>query len=434
MQDDSLQRLFEFLRFQSISADPAYREEVAACAEWLRTKLADLGLETKVHPTEGHPIVVARTPYDAARKTVLMYGHYDVQPVDPLDLWNTAPFEPTVKDGLIYARGATDNKGQIWSHIEGLRSLLEAGNTPPVNLIFVNAKDLACDVVAISDNAMLGPGVPTLTYGLRGIAALDVKVIGPRQDLHSGAFGGAIYNPIRALAGMIASMHDASGRVAIEGFYDSVVPLQPWERSMWQSIPVDPQTLLRVAGAPEWGNEVGYTPYECVWGRPTAEANGIGGGYQGPGSKTVLPSEAFAKFTFRLVPDQDPETILELVENHLRKHAPPSVEVQFTRGHGALPYVVDPHGPYGKAGQTALQKTFGGKPPVLVREGGTIPILQTFKDALGVDVLLLGLALPDCNMHAPNETFPVEHLHLGAQLHQKLLEAIAGTGADAQLP
>jgi acetylornithine deacetylase/succinyl-diaminopimelate desuccinylase-like protein len=441
--EKELADLFAFLRFPSVSTDSRHAADVRACAAWLEAKLGGMGLEVKVHETAKHPVVTARNAHVAGRRTVLIYGHYDVQPVDPLGLWTSAPFEPEIRDGRIWARGATDNKGQMLAHVLGVERTLREEGELPVNLIFLfegeeeigspnladflrrHREELACDVIAISDTGMVAPGVPTLGYGLRGIACCEVRVKGPARDLHSGLFGGAVANPAAAMARLVASMHDADGRITIEGFYEDVRPLEDWEREMWARVPgVADGDFLQVTGSPGLFGEPGYSSAERVWARPTAEVNGLGGGYQGEGSKTVLPADAFVKCSFRLVPDQDPADVLEKVRRHFERHCPPGVELEVEIGHDGKPYRVDPHSALGLAAQRALRETFG-REPVLIREGGSIPIVQSFREILGVDTLLLGLALADAQIHSPNENFPVENFEAGIRLNQALLRHLA---------
>ena len=438
-----LETLFEFLRFPSISTDSNHAGDVRACGEWLAGKLREMGLVTEIHDTPRHPVVVAKNAHQPGRRTVLIYGHYDVQPVDPLSLWTSDPFKPEIRDGKIWARGATDNKGQMMAHVRGVAKTLRESNSLPVNLIFLfegeeeigspnlasfllhHCDELKCDVIAISDTGMVAPGVPTLGYGLRGIACCEVFLRGPKGDLHSGLFGGAVANPAAAMARLVATLHGIDGRVAIEGFYDQVRPLETWEREMWAGLPgVSDADFLQVTGSPGLFGEPGYSSAERTWARPTAEVNGIGGGYQGEGSKTVLPAEAFAKLSFRLVPDQNPKDIVEKVKSHLEWNCPPGVEIDVKIGHDAKPYVTDPHSKYGTAAQAALRKSFNAE-PVMIREGGSIPIVQTFRDILGADTLLLGLALADAQIHAPNENFPVENFEAGIRLNQALLDELA---------
>jgi acetylornithine deacetylase/succinyl-diaminopimelate desuccinylase-like protein len=436
--------LLTLLRFKSVSTKPEHRNDVRECADWLVAKLTRIGFSVELHETPGHPVVLARNVHKPGRRTVLLYGHYDVQPVEPVNEWKSEPFEPTIRDGRIYCRGATDNKGQLMAHVRGLEQTMAEHGDLPVNLVclfegeeeigspnlkpFLEAhrEALKCDLVAISDTGMVAPGVGTFTYGLRGIACMEVIVRGPTIDLHSGIFGGAVANPNTAVARLAATLHDAEGRVAVEGFYDDVQPLQQWERDAWNALGDSSAETLALTGSPELFGEPGYTDAERRWARPTAEINGIGGGYQGAGSKTVIPREAMMKLSFRLVPSQDPTKILSLVEKHLHAHTPKGVKLEIIRGHIGMPYVMDPHSPFGKAAQRALQLTFGTATPIaLIREGGSIPIVQAFKDVLGVETLLLGLALPDCQAHAPNENFPIASFEAGVQLNQHLLRELA---------
>lgn len=438
-----LEELFTFLRFPSISTDSQHAGDVRACAEWLIRKLSAIGLTSELHETAKHPLVIARNQHQPGRRTVMIYGHYDVQPVDPLDQWQSAPFEPEIRDGKIWARGATDNKGQMFAHILGVEKTLKEQGELPVNLIFLfegeeeigspnlgkfletHRDELRCDVIAISDTGMVAPGVPTLGYGLRGIACCEIKLRGPARDLHSGIFGGAVTNPATAIAQLAASFHDSTGRVTVAGFYDEVREIEPWEREMWATVPgVADADFLAVTGSPELFGEAGYSSTERVWARPTAEVNGIGGGYQGEGSKTVIPAEAFVKFSFRLVPNQRPADIMEKVQKHVQAHCPPGVIAEVEVGHDGAPYVTDPHSEFGKAAQDALRSAFAAE-PVLILEGGSIPIVQTFQEVLGVDTLLLGLALSDAQIHSPNENFPVENFTAGIRLNQALLTALA---------
>ena len=443
MHSPHLDDLFAFLRFPSVSTEPRHAGDVANCAAWLVQKLTSIGLKAELHATGGHPIVTARNEHKPGRRTVMIYGHYDVQPVEPLAEWTTPPFDPVVRDGIIYARGSTDNKGQILAHILGVGETLREKGELPVNLIFLiegeeevgsqhlaefltaNRDALRCDIIAISDTGMIAPRTPTFTYGLRGIAAMEVRVHGPSTDLHSGIYGGTVANPATAIARLVATLHDAQGRVAVPGFYDEVAPLEKWEHDAWAKLPFGEKELLAVTGAAQPFGEAGYTSLERAWARPTAEVNGIGGGFQGTGSKTVIPREAFAKLTFRLVPNQRPSAILLKVCTHLVEHCPPGVRLQLDGGHSGDPYVTDPHSADGKAAQRALAAAFPGTELALIREGGSIPIVTTFRQILGVETLLLGLALPDCRAHAPDENFPVENFEAGIRLNKALLEELA---------
>ena len=444
MRENYLDDYFSFLRFPSVSTDNQFASKVRECAQWVSQKLGAIGLESKVVPTAGHPIVWARNKHQAGRCTVLIYGHYDVQPPDPLELWDSPPFEPVLKDGYVFARGATDNKGQILSHILGIQETIEQDHDLPVNLHLViegeeeigsanlgdflnqNRDALKSDVAVVSDTGMIERGVPTLTYGLRGVTALEVKVTGPKMDLHSGVFGGAVANPITALAQLLATLHDREGRVAIAGFYDRVKPLENWEREAWRKLPVDGDNLvLKETGVPELFGEAGYNSVERIWARPTAEINGIGGGYQGKGTKTVIASHTMAKLTFRLVPEQEGDEILKLAKAHLRKNLPKGVTLDMTDGHSGPWYLTDPHSPLGEAAQRALRKAFNAE-VALIREGGSIPIVSQFRSILGVETLLMGLALPDCRAHSPNENFPLENFEGGIRMNKAILQELAG--------
>ena len=384
--DAALNQFLDFLRFGSISTDSKYKDQVLACADWLRRQAQRHRPESRAACRR--PGIRSSSRADRGRKgrpTVLIYGHYDVQPVDPLDLWHRPPFNPGIENGIVTARGASDNKGQIFAHILGIEQTLKEKGDLPVNLIlliegeeeigspnlapFLDAHrdELACDVVVISDSSMVAPGHPTFTYGLRGLAAIEVTVTGPDHDLHSGIFGGAVENPATVLARLIAGLHDKNLKVKLDGFYEDVKPLAPWERKAWKHLPLQEVELLRMTGAPALRGEKGYTPLERIWARPTAEVNGIGGGYQGEGTKTVLPSKAMAKFTFRLVPDQDPKKIIEIVQAYFHKNAPPSVRLDLVPGHSGEPYLVDPqcglrHGRAKGAGAALSRQETGADP------------------------------------------------------------------------
>src|SRR6184192_3060509 len=444
MRQDYLDEYFTFLRFPSVSTDQKYADKVRDCAEWVSKKLESISLESKVVPTKGHPIVWARNKHRSGRPTVLLYGHYDVQPPDPLELWDSPPFEPVLKNGYVFARGATDNKGQIFSHILGLQETIEKNGDLPVNVDLViegeeevgsqnlgkfltdNREALKCDVVLVSDTGMIAPRTPTISYGLRGVAALEIKVIGPQMDLHSGIFGGAVANPAAALARLLATLHDSNGHIAVQGFYDDVAPLQQWERDAWKKLPIDPDSeMLEETGAPVLFGEAGFSTLERIWARPTAEINGMGSGYQGPGTKTVLPSHAMAKLTFRLVPNQKGDAIVDLVKKHFQKKLPRGVTLEMVSGHSGPWYLTDANSKFGKAAQRALKKTFN-KDVALIREGGSIPIVSDFRNILGVETLLIGLALQDCKAHSPNENFPLENLEAGIRMNQAVLRSLAG--------
>src|ERR1044072_1009163 len=443
MRDNYLEDYYSFLRFPSVSTDDQYKTKLEEWARWLVNKLTAIGFGTPLVPTKGDPIVWAHNKKTTGGRPGFVFGDYDVQPPHPLELWNSPPFEPVLKNGYVFARGATDNKGQILAHILGIQETMEQDRDLPVNLHLViegeeeigsgnlgpflneNRDALKSDVAVVSDTGMIEKGVPTLSYGLRGVTALEIKETGPKMDLHSGIFGGAVQNPITALAQLLATLHDREGRVAIAGFYDRVKPLEKWEREAWRKLPVDgDQLILKETGVPELFGEAGYNSLERVWARPTAEINGVGGGYQGQGTKTVIASHAMAKLTFRLVPDQEGDEILKLARAHLQKNLPKGVTMEITDGHSGPWYLTDPNSTIGKAAQRALRKAFD-LDPALIREGGSIPIVSQFRGILGIETLLMGLALPDCRAHSPNENFPLENFEGGISLNKAILQELA---------
>jgi acetylornithine deacetylase/succinyl-diaminopimelate desuccinylase-like protein len=421
--------LCEYVRFPSVSAQSKHRGDLQACAEWLVKHCKKIGLESRLCATEGNPVVIARTPRHrsngAARPHFLVYGHYDVQPPEPFELWKSPPFEPRIQGRSLFARGATDNKGQHLAHLKAVEAYLKCGIALPCDLTFLiegeeevgskslapflkhNRAELGCDSVVISDTGMPGPKSPALTYALRGIAAFEITLQGPSRDLHSGIFGGTVDNPAMALSQLLAQIRDKNGRIAIPGFYDDVRPLSVFERKEFKRLPLRDSEYRKLLGVPRLFGERGYTPVEQRSARPTFEINGLTSGYQGEGSKTIIPAWARAKITIRLVPDQEPQRILKLVRRHLEKLCPPTVRLEIETGHGAEPYLVSPTGPQAQAALRALKSAFGTT-PVLMREGGSIPIVNEFKKILHVDTLLLGLALPDDNAHSPNEKFNLD--------------------------
>jgi acetylornithine deacetylase/succinyl-diaminopimelate desuccinylase-like protein len=444
MDAHDINDLIEFLRFPSISADTQFKNQVEACADWLLLRFKKAGLDAEKFATAGNPVVLARNHHKPGRKTVLIYGHYDVQPPDPLELWQTPPFEPEIRDGRIFARGSSDDKGQIFAHLVGVEKSLQSKGDLPVNVIFLvegeeetgsphledflrkNIPALTADIVAISDTRMVAPGVPTFTYGLRGMICLEVRLTGPAMDLHSGIFGGPVANPATVLVQLLAKLHDAHGRVAVPGFYDRVKPIESWERERWATLPFDDQAWLRTTSAPALYGEEGFSNLERVWARPTAEINGLDSGYQGEGVKTIVPSLATAKLSFRLVPDQDPTELRGIITKFLVENCPRTLAIDVIFQHQGKPYLVEPESLFGKAAQRALEKTFS-QPVAFIREGGSIPITQSFKDVLNLDALLLGLMLPDAKAHSPNENFLIENFEAGIRLNQRLLEEIART-------
>lgn len=439
---ETRERFFEYLRFPSISARPEHTADVRACAEWLRDLLTSWKLDTHLHETAGAPVVIAKTPHQPGRATVLLYGHYDVQPVEPLELWQSAPFEPMERDGFLFARGATDNKGQTFSHLIGLKRLLDAGG-PPLNVIvlldgeeeigsphlggFLDAHktELACDAALIADTSMIAPGWPALTLGLRGIACFEITVQGPARDLHSGMFGSATPNPALALARILGRLHDSEGRITIPGFYDAVREVSALEKESWPSLPWQEAWFAETTGIAPTGGESNRTVLERVWSRPTAEINGLTSGHQGAGSKTIIPAQASAKLSFRLVPDQDPDRIAALVIPWFEgQFAVEGVGGGATYDHGGLPFFTAPDHPFIQAAAGALESVFG-RAPAFTREGLSIPVAALLAEKLKIPVVLAGLGLPDCQAHAPNESFPVHHLELGARTHIAVLDAWA---------
>lgn len=438
-----VQELCDYVKFPSVSAQPKHQADMKACANWVVAQCKAIGLDAKQCPTAGHPIVLAKTvaKKGTKRPRYMVYGHYDVQPPEPFDLWKTPPFEPTIQGRSLFGRGSSDNKGQNLAHLKAVEAYLRTGTELPCDLVFViegeeevgsksladflvaNRKALACDAVIISDTGMPDVRHPALTYALRGIAAFEVTVHGPNRDLHSGIFGGTVDNPAMALAQMLAQLRDKNGRVAIPGFYDGVRELSAYERKQFARLPFKESDYRKFLGVPALYGEKGYTPLEQRSSRPTLEINGLTSGYQGEGSKTIVPSWARVKITTRLVPDQDPERIMRLVKGHLKKIAPKSVRVEVEAGHGAEPYLVSPESPRAQAALGALRDAFGCE-PVLMREGGSIPIVNQFKQILGAESLLLGLALPDDNAHSPNEKFDLDCFAkgqaMGALLWQRL--------------
>jgi len=436
------QELFDFLRIPSVSARSEHRGDVARAAEWLAGSLDRAGLRTEVLPTAGHPIVLGewRGAGDAA-PTVLVYGHYDVQPAEPLELWASPPFEPTVRDGRIYARGAVDDKGQLFLHVKALEAHVTVRGALPVNVIVLaegeeevgsvnlesfvaeHADRLRADAVVISDSAMFAPGLPSILSSLRGMAYFQIDVEGPSTDLHSGSYGGAVVNPAMALARILATFHDEAGHVAIPGFYDAV---QEWPARVirqMRALPFSDDAFLHEVGAPALGGEAGYTTLERLWTRPTCEVNGLLSGYTGEGAKTVLPAKAMAKVSCRLVPDQTPQEIERLMVAHVEHVAPPGVRVTVRHLHGGRPWRAELDGPLFDAARAALAAAFGTE-PVIVGEGGSIPVVGDFERILGSPVLLMGFGLPGENAHAPNEWMSVDNFDRGMRAVATLLEEL----------
>lgn len=427
-----LDELIDFLKIPSISADSGKKDAVRTAAQWLVDELNRQKLDqVEIFETEGHPIVFARTIIDPAKPTVLVYGHYDVQPADPLDLWNSPPFEPIIKDEKIYARGACDDKGQLYMHIKALEILRQAGDLP-CNIKFIlegeeevgsahlepfvrqHAGLLACDVILISDTSMLANDVPSITVGLRGMAYMEVSVQGPNRDLHSGVYGGAVGNPINILCEMIASLKDENNHITIPGFYDKVQELSADERAAMARQPFNHQTYCDELGIGNTHGEKGFTPIEQTSIRPTLDVNGIWGGYMGEGSKTVLPAVAHAKISMRLVPHQQSQEIADLFSRHFQQIAPPSVKVTVKNLHGGEAAVISTHSKSYLAAEKAMFESFG-KQPIPTREGGSIPIVALFQQVLKADTVLLGFGLNSDAIHSPNEHFGLFNFYKGIE-------------------
>ena len=441
--EDDLCRL---LAIPSVSADGRHRDDVRRCALLLDEHFRSIGLAAETIETGGHPIVLAQSPPVPGAPRVLVYGHYDVQPPDPLDEWISPPFEPTRRDGNIYARGATDDKGQMLTHVKSAEAWLKTSGSLPVQLTFLIEgeeevgsrnldklleggygdellKRLACDVVVISDTSQFAPGQPAITYGLRGIAYFEVRLTGPRQDLHSGTFGGAVTNPAVALVRKMAALVDDNGRIQVPDFYDDVLPLTDSERAQMAGLPFSERSFMESIGVDGLSGERGFSTLERRWARPTFDINGLTSGYQGEGAKTVLPARASAKFSFRLVPEQDPARIATALETMLRSLCPPGIKMELISKHGAPGVLVSLDSPYMTAAAQAIEHGFG-RPPVFIREGGSIPVVTAFREKLGVDTLLLGWGLDDDNTHSPNEKFCLADFHRGIKTSAYLWKAL----------
>jgi acetylornithine deacetylase/succinyl-diaminopimelate desuccinylase-like protein len=448
-RDENLESLAELLRIPSISTTPERSNDILRAADWLVSRLQGIGF-TKVEmiSTPGHPLVYGEwLEAGEGTPTMLLYGHYDVQPTDPDDAWDSPPFEPTIRDGNLYARGASDDKGQLFAHLAAVEAFVQASGALPVNLkvIFEGEEEigsthlegvvrqyadmLSCDTAVISDTALLNPETPAIVYGVRGLAYMEFEVRGPGSDLHSGMYGGAVHNPLQIIVELLAAMHDEQGRVAIPGFYDRVRPLADEERADIARIPFDAEAFLRdEVGAPAlWEGERGYTVMERIGARPTLEVHGVKGGFVGEGSKTVIPARASAKVSMRLVPDQDPHEIAQLFERFLRDLAPPTVEISLREPGLADAAVIERDVPAMQAAVRAYLKGFGAE-PVFVRSGGTLPIVGMFKDILGVPVVMMGFGLPDDNLHAPNEKLALDSFYRGIDTSIHFMQELAEIG------
>jgi acetylornithine deacetylase/succinyl-diaminopimelate desuccinylase-like protein len=430
-RDRYVDQLKEYLAIPSISALPQHKDDVRRCAEWTAEEMRRIGLQNvRLEETPGHPVVYGDWLGAEGAPTILFYGHYDVQPVDPVNLWTSPPFEATVRDGEIYARGSADDKGQVFMHFKAVEAHIKDQGRLPVNMKFLLEgeeevgsanldnfigahKDLLkADVVVISDSPMFDRGIPSICYGLRGLAYYQIDLRGTRTDLHSGSFGGAVVNPSMALAQLLAQMKDKSGRVKIPGFYDDVVELRPEERAEFAKLPFNERKYRQDLGAPKLSGEAGYSTLERIWGRPTFEVNGLLAGFTGEGAKTVIPAVAMAKVSMRLVPNQDPRKIGDLFEAHVHKTVSKAVEVKLTRMHGGKPWMTAFDNPFVQAAGRAIEKGFGQK-PVFNREGGSIPVVATFQEELGLPCVLFGVGLPDENAHAPDEKLDLGNFHNG---------------------
>lgn len=424
------QELFEFLRIPSVSAKSDHNADTKRAAEWVKASLDKIGVAAKIYPTAGHPVVVGEWRKAPGAPTVLIYGHYDVQPPEPLDLWTSPAFEPTIRDGRIYARGSVDDKGQLFLHIKALEAHLATRKKLPVNIVVIAEGEeeigsehlaqfvedqkqlLKADAVVISDSAMFAPGLPSILSSLRGLAYFEINVQGPKGDLHSGSYGGAVVNPAMALARILATLHDENGHIAIPGFYDKVRDWDPKIREQMRSLPFEDAGFMEETGVAALGGEKGYATLEKLWIRPTCEVNGLLSGYTGEGAKTVLPAKAMAKVSCRLVPDQDPADIERLMKAHVAKVAPKGVRVDVKHLHGGRPWRAELNGAIYDAARRALLAAFA-KEPVITGEGGSIPVVGDFERILGAPVLLVGFGLPGENAHAPDEWMSDENLRLG---------------------
>jgi acetylornithine deacetylase/succinyl-diaminopimelate desuccinylase-like protein len=431
-KDRFLQELLELLKIPSVSARSEHKEDMVRCAEAVKDSLLRAGADSaQLYPTDGHPIVYGEKIIDPALPTVLVYGHYDVQPPDPLDLWKSGPFEPVIRDGKIYARGSCDDKGQFYMHVKALETMVqtgslctnikfciegeeEVGSPNLAKFVHANTSLLKADVILISDTAMISMDQPSIDIGVRGLSYIEVEVTGPNRDLHSGVYGGAVANPATILAKMIASCHDEHNHITIPGFYDDVVEATPEERRMMAAAPFDEKAYREDLGVDAVWGEKGYTTNERTGIRPTLEVNGIWGGYTGEGAKTVLPSKAFAKISARLVPNQSSTVITAKLLDYFRSIAPPGVHVSATEHHGGEPYMTPVDSVAYKAAAAAIRESFG-KDPIPVRGGGSIPICALFEKELGVKIVFLGFGLDSDNLHSPNEKYDLFNFYKGIE-------------------
>ena len=444
-----LDELKALLAIPSVSALPEHAPDVKRCAAWCADEMRRVGLQNvRLIDTPGNPVAYGDWLGASGAPTLLFYGHYDVQPVDPLALWESPPFEATIRDGEIYARGSADDKGQVFMHFKAVEAHLKQNGRLPVNMKFIiegeeevgsvnlddfvrsHRHELEADVVVISDSPMFDRGVPSICYGLRGLVYVQIDLRGSKTDLHSGSFGGAVANPAFVLSQMMAQMKDRGGRVKVPGFYDDVRPLEEAERQAWARLPFNEKKYRKDFGIPRLFGERDYTTLERTWARPTLEVNGLLSGFTGEGAKTVLPAVAMAKISMRLVPDQDPNKIAELFEVYLRKITPKTVELKITRMHGGKPWMTSFDNPFVQAAGRAIERGFG-RPPIFTREGGSIPVVSTFQEELGLPSVLFGVGLPDENAHAPNEKLDVSNFHNGVIASAYLYDEMAHIAVPA---
>jgi acetylornithine deacetylase/succinyl-diaminopimelate desuccinylase-like protein len=443
-QDRHLQQLCDWLRIPSISSVSKHSDDVQRAAQFVADELRDLDLAVEIIPTDGHPLVYAQTEQRADRKTLLFYGHYDVQPVDPLHLWSSPPFEPVIEDGKIYARGASDDKGQVYCHLKAIEAYIKQGIDLPVNIKIIiegeeecgghgiykyteaNREKLACDAVVISDTTLYNAETPAVCYSLKGLCYMEINLHGPAADLHSGSYGGTVQNPGNAICEIVARLKDGQGRCLVPGFYDDVLDLDATEREAFAALGYTDEILREETGAPAAFGEQGYTTLERMWARPTCDVNGLNSGYGEEGAKTIIPARALAKVSMRLVPNQDPQKIAAAFKSYVESICPAGVRCEVENLHNAQPVLVTRGSPLMQAGMRALEAGFGAK-PVFIREGGSIPIVGTFQSCLGAPVLLLGYGLSTDNIHSPNESFHLRNFTSGCRTTALLLaEAAAG--------
>jgi acetylornithine deacetylase/succinyl-diaminopimelate desuccinylase-like protein len=444
-------QLLEWLAIPSVSTAPEHAADVRRAAMWLHQHFVALGCSAEILETPRHPAVYAERMVDASKPTLLVYGHYDVQPADPLDEWHTPPFSPTLRDGFIYARGASDDKGQVWAHVAAVSRLLSAGELP-LNLKFLiegeeeigspnlaallaeHAARLRCDAIAISDGAMFAPGVPTITTALRGLCYMELHVTGANSDLHSGGYGGAVANPLNALCTIIAKLKDEHGQILVPGVFDAVLPTPEAERQAWAKLPFDEAEYAQSLAVDALPGEAGYSVLERLWARPTLDVHGIWGGFQGEGQKTVLPNKAGAKISMRLVANQQPKAIYEQVRDYVATITPPGVKAELRYLHSGSPVLIDAEQPAVQAAARAVSRAFAGREVAFTRGGGSIPIVANFVEMFQVPVLLVDLGWPDDGLHGPNERFHVSCLENGIEvamyLYGELATALAAASAQ----